>query len=103
MAVVGGGNTAVEEALYLSNIASSVTLIHRRDKLRAEAILVHVTRGVQGLRVSDRACYVLIELQCLYVTSVGRGSRRGSRRCFRRVHPHRPQRPSCPWASIACA
>ena len=38
--VVGGGNTAVEEALYLSNIAKSVTLIHRRDRLRAEAILV---------------------------------------------------------------
>jgi thioredoxin reductase (NADPH) len=39
VAVVGGGNTAVEEALYLSNIARSVTLIHRRDKLRAEKIL----------------------------------------------------------------
>ncbi len=37
--MVGGGNTAVEEALYLSNIAAHVTLIHRRDKLRAEKIL----------------------------------------------------------------
>ena len=48
VAVVGGGNTAVEEALYLSNIARHVTLIHRRDKLRAEKILQDRLFAKQG-------------------------------------------------------
>jgi len=87
VAVVGGGNTAVEEALYLSNIASEVTLVHRRDALRAEKILQdrlferartgnvrilwdHVTEevtgddsGVTGLRVKHVKTGAVQELQ----------------------------------------
>jgi thioredoxin reductase (NADPH) len=48
VAVVGGGNTAVEEAIYLTNIAAHVTLIHRRNSLRAEAILQDRIRALAG-------------------------------------------------------
>ena len=50
VAVIGGGNTAVEEALYLSNICSHVTLVHRRDTLRAEKILQKKTHRASGCR-----------------------------------------------------
>ncbi|MFN3713227.1 MAG: thioredoxin-disulfide reductase [Alcanivoracaceae bacterium] len=51
VAVLGGGNTAVEEALYLSNIAAEVTLIHRRDKLRSEKILQDKLLAKDNIRV----------------------------------------------------
>jgi len=64
VAVVGGGNTAVEEALYLSNICRKVTLIHRRDKFRAEPILVDklmekVARGNMELKLFNTLDEVL--------------------------------------------
>ena len=63
VAVVGGGNTAVEEALYLTNIAKKVTLIHRRDKFRAEPINVdHLMQKVKEGKVEMRTFNVLDEV-----------------------------------------
>jgi len=63
VAVVGGGNTAVEEALYLTNIAKKVTLIHRRDKFRAEPINVdHLMQKVKEGKVEMKTFNVLDEV-----------------------------------------
>ncbi len=51
VAVIGGGNTAVEEALYLANIASHVTIVHRRDTFRAEKILIQKLKDKANIRI----------------------------------------------------
>jgi thioredoxin reductase (NADPH) len=62
-AVIGGGNTAVEETLYLSNIAEHVTLVHRRNQFRAEKILVgKLMEKVEAGKVSLELNYVLDEV-----------------------------------------
>ena len=67
--VIGGGNTAVEEALYLSNIASKVTLVHRRDTFRAEAIMID--------KLMDKVKEGKIELKLFHVLDEVLGDPKG--------------------------
>lgn len=63
VAVIGGGNTAVEEALYLSNIARKVTLVHRRDKFRSEKIMVDkLMEKVESGKIELALNHVLTEV-----------------------------------------
>ena len=92
--VVGGGNTAVEEALYLSNIARNVTLIHRRDKLRAEAILDRPAGREDRREAATCACCGTTSLDEVLGDDAGVTGVRVTRRAQRRVAGHR-RRTAC--------
>ena len=94
--VIGGGNTAVEEALFLTNFASKVTVVHRRDAFRAEKILQerlfkHPKIEVIWDSVLDDVIGDDNPLKVNRRAAQEREDRRGERaQCRRRVHRHRP-------------
>src|SRR5471032_3365830 len=97
VAVIGGGNTAVEEALYMSNIARHVTLVHRRDTFRAERIMVdHLMEKVKEGKITLQLNSTLDEVlgdasgvTGMRVKLVPGGDK--GHRATGRVHRHRPQ------------
>ena len=95
VAVVGGGDTAMEEAIYLSKLATTVTVIHRRDTLRASKVMQDKARSLANIRF-------IWNTEVIDIKDVGAGrghraraeepaDRRGERAAGRRrVHRHRP-------------
>lgn len=94
VAVIGGGNTAVEEALYLANIASKVTVVHRRDEFRAEKIL--------GNRLIERAANGNVEIQWNHVLDEVLGNDSGVTG-VRLAHVHSGERQEIPVQGVFIA